>query len=139
MNRRNLLGHFIRRAKRSLNMERLLVQLQYGIFLCLALSATILVVSRLFVFPYYREVAIYVGIGILFAVGIYIWWKRIREKEALHRLDAFYPHNELVTALSFIDKKNPLVQTLIQKAENESPKAFDRFKKGRKLFGSLKY
>lgn len=133
MNRRDLLRHFIRRAKRNLNLERLLVQLQYGIFLCLALCTAILVVSRLFVFPYYREVTIYVGIGILIVVGIYIWWKRIRDKEALHRLDAFYPHNELVTALSFNDRKNLLVQSLIQKAENESPKAFDRFKKRQKV------
>ncbi|MFC7687525.1 hypothetical protein [Ureibacillus sp. GCM10028918] len=132
MNRRQSLEQFIHRAKKSLNLEHSLPKLQYGILLAFSLSAAILLVSRLFVFPYYRDATIYVGIGIFMAAFIYIWWKRVREKEALHRLDSFYPHNELVTALSLEDESNPLVGSIIQKAIKESPVAFEQFMKREK-------
>ncbi|MDN4495434.1 hypothetical protein [Ureibacillus aquaedulcis] len=129
MDSRQTLKQFIRRAKRSLNMEHSLPKLQYGILSALFLSAAILLVSRLFVFSYYRDATIYVGICTFMAAVVYIWWKRVRGKEALHRLDRFYPHNELVTALSLGDESNPLVGSIIQKAVEESPAAFEHFKK----------
>ena len=72
MNRRKRLGQWIRRAKRSLNIEHGLPKLQYGILIGLALSAMILVVSRLFVFPYYRNISIYTGLSVLVITVIYI-------------------------------------------------------------------
>ena len=132
MNRSPALKQLIRRAKRSLNIERAFPRLQYGILLAFLLYAGILLVSRLFVFPYYRNAAIYVAVGVLIAIVIYIWWKRVRDKEALHQLDSFYPHNELVTALSLEDESNPLVNSLMQKAMKESSVAFEQFKRREK-------
>lgn len=129
MNRRQSLEQFIRRAKRSLNVEHSLPRLQYGLLLAFLLSSAILLVSRLFVFPYYRDTAIYVGSAALLVTVIYILWHRVRKKEALHRLDNFYPHNELVTALSLEDESSPLVSSIMQKAIKETPVAFERFKK----------
>ncbi|QCR30719.1 hypothetical protein [Lysinibacillus sp. SGAir0095] len=133
MDRRRSLKQFINRAKRSLNLEHSLPKLQYGILLAFFLSAAILLVSRLFVFPYYRNVAIYVGIGTIVAFVLSIWWRRVQEKEAMHHLDSFYPHNELVTALSLGDESNPLVGSILQKAVKESSAAFERFKKRDKV------
>lgn len=144
MDRRKSLKQFVYKAKRNLNMEQMMPMLQVGVFIGLAFSAVILVLSRLFVFPYYRTVAVSVAIGVLLLTIVYIWWKRMKERDALHRLDAFYPHNELITALSFKDDRNPLVDALLTKAEEETPHAFQQFK-GRKkelwkpkvLIGSL--
>lgn len=111
----------------------MLPKLQFGILLGLSMSTVILIVSRLFVFPHYDEVAIVIGIAVLVGALFFIWWNHIREKDALHRLDDFYPHNELVTALSFNDEKNPLVNSLLEKAQKESPAAFERFKKRKKV------
>lgn len=110
----------------------MLPRLQFGILLGLSMSTVILIVSRLFVFPHYDEVAIVVGIAVLIATIFFIWWKHVREKDALHRLDAFYPHNELVTVLSFNDSENPLVNSLLEKAQKESSAAYERFKKRKK-------
>ncbi|HWK21609.1 MAG TPA: hypothetical protein VNS08_01135 [Ureibacillus sp.] len=132
MDRRKHLKQLIRQAKRSLNLEQSLPILQFGMLFTLIFCTAILLVSRLFVFPYYRSVATYVGIGVVIATFLFIWWKRVREKEALHQLDQFYPHNELVTALSLKDESNPLVASIMQKAINESSNAFERFKKREK-------
>ena len=61
-----------------------------------------------------------------------MWWKRIKEKEALHTLDDYFSHNELVTALSFEDDKDPLVQSLLTKASENVEKAFADFKARKK-------
>ncbi|MEL3959739.1 hypothetical protein MKZ01_00240 [Lysinibacillus endophyticus] len=132
MDRRNMLKQFVRKAQRSLNVEQMIPRIQYGILLGLALSTAILLVSRLFIFPYYRNVSVIAGVGAIVAVVFYIWFKRVRRKEALHRLDEFYPHNELVTALSLKEENNPLVQSLLQKAQKETPQAYDQFKKRKK-------
>lgn len=132
MDRRKALKQFVNKAKRNLNMEQMIPMLQLGIFIGLAFSAVILVLSRLFVFPYYRDVAVIVVIGALLWTVVYIWWKRIKEREALHKLDMYYPHNELVTALSFKDDENPLVNALVTKAEKETPHAFKQFKERKK-------
>ena len=132
MDRRNMLKQFVRKAQRSLNVEQLIPRIQYGILLALTLSTAILLVSRLFVFPYYRNVTWLAGVGVMVAVVFYIWLKRVRKREALHRLDDFYPNNELVAALSFQEDGNPLVQSLLKKAQKETPKAYHLFKKRKK-------
>ncbi len=57
-----------------------------------------------------------------------MWWKRVSEKEALHTLDYYFSHNELVTALSFKEDEDPLVQSLLAKAVQKAEKAFSEFK-----------
>lgn len=135
MDQRKILRQFVRKAKRSLNFEYMLPRLQFGILLGLSMSTVILIVSRLFVFPHYDEVAIVVGIAVLIATIFFIWWKHVREKDALHRLDAFYPHNELVTVLSFNDSENPLVNSLLEKAQKNHQQLMSVLKNAKKSYG----
>ncbi len=124
MDRRKTLKQFVVRAKRNLNFEKSLPSLQYGLLLAIVVYTAILLISRLFVFPYYHNVALVSGIGVLIVTIVYIWWNRVKDHDALIRLDAFYPHNELVTALSFKDESNPLVDSILQKAQKASTDSF---------------
>ncbi|GLC87655.1 hypothetical protein [Lysinibacillus piscis] len=131
MEHRKQLRKYIQRAKRSLIMEKSIPILQYGLFFALLASASILLVSRLFIWPYYRQIAIAMfAVGLVLTV-IMMWWKRVRDKEACHVLDSFFPHNELVTALSFA-QEHPLVQSLLLKAVQRMDMAFTSFKARKK-------
>lgn len=132
MDRQKILKQFVRRAKRSLAIEKMLPTIQHGILCALIFSAAILLISRLFIFPYYSNVSLCVGVATLIITAIIIWLKGVKEKEALTRLDAFYPHNELVTALSFKEEQHPLVNVLLTKAEKESATSYERFNKREK-------
>lgn len=138
MDRQKLLQQYIRRAQRSLNIEKMLPILQYGFLMALVCSSAILVVSRLFVFPYYRRIALILGLSTILLTLVVMLWKRVRRKEALTELDTYYPHNELVTALSFKEATNPLVLSLLQKAEEASVSAFQRFKRRKKQLWKVK-
>lgn len=122
MERRKQLRKYIQRAKTSLTVERSIPIAQYGLFLALLSSAVLFLVSRLFVWPYYRQTALAIFIVVILATVLFMWWKRIKEKEALHTLDDYFSHNELVTALSFEDDKDPLVQSLLTKASENVEK-----------------
>ncbi|MFJ8238011.1 hypothetical protein ACIQ34_20195 [Ureibacillus sp. NPDC094379] len=132
MDRQKTLKQLVRRAKRSLAIEKMLPTIQHGILCALVFSAAILLISRLFIFPYYSNVSLCIGVATLIITAIIIWLKRVKEKEALARLDAFYPHNELVTALSLKEEQHPLVKVLLTKAEKESATSYERFKKREK-------
>ncbi|TQE89213.1 hypothetical protein NST62_14085 [Ureibacillus sp. FSL K6-8385] len=134
MDRQKYLMKYINRAKRSLNAEKMLPLLQYGVFLSLVFTLAILFVSRFFVFAYYDEIALAVACATIVATAVYMWWKRVRTKEALRRLDDFYPFNELVTALSFKENEHPLADSIMDKAVKESEKAFERFKRRTKQY-----
>lgn len=129
MDRQSGLLKYAKKAKRSLNIEKMLPMLQYGIFFSFVLSLAILFVSRFFVFAYYDEVALFVACATLIVTVVYIYFKRIRLKEAIRELDSFYPYNELVTALSFNNEEHPLADSIMNKAINELEGAYDRFKK----------
>lgn len=73
-----------------------------------------------------------VFVTLLIATIVYIWWRRVKEKEALHTLDHYFSHNELVTALSLKDDQDPLVQALLLKAIQNVEQAFIRFKARKK-------
>lgn len=128
MGRRKQLRKYIQRAKTSLTIERSIPIAQYGLFLALLSSASLVLVSRLFVWPYYRQTALVAFIAVILATVLFMWWKRVKEKEALHTLDDYFSHNELVTALSFEDDKDPLVQSLLNKAIQSVKSAFANFK-----------
>ena len=132
MERRKQLRKYIQRAQRSLTFERSLPIAQYGLFLALLSSASLVLVSRLFVWPYYRQIALAVFLLGLLATIVFIWWQRVKEKEALHALDQYFSHNELLTALSFKDDGDPLVQSLLAKAIYKSEQAFAQFKARKK-------
>ena len=128
MDRRKSLMHFVMRAKRSLNIEKSIPSVQYGLLLAMTIYTAILLISRLFVFPYYSNVAFISGISVIIGVIIYIWWNRVKMHDALVRLDSFYPHNELMTSLSFKESTNPLVDSILQKAQKASEHSFAQFK-----------
>ncbi|MDM5246696.1 MULTISPECIES: hypothetical protein [unclassified Lysinibacillus] len=132
MEHRKQLRKYIQRAKTSLTVERSIPIAQYGLFLALLSSASLFLVSRLFVWPYYRETAFAVFLVVILATVLFMWWKRVKEKEALHTLDDYFSHNELVTALSFEDDKDPLVQSLVNKAMQSVENAFASFKARKK-------
>ncbi|MGE7916092.1 hypothetical protein [Lysinibacillus xylanilyticus] len=132
MGRRKQLRKYIQRAKTSLTIERSIPIAQYGLFLALLSSASLVLVSRLFVWPYYRQTALVAFIAVILATVLFMWWKRVKEKEALHTLDDYFSHNELVTALSFEDDKDPLVQSLLNKAIQSVEYAFANFKARKK-------
>ncbi|SOC44929.1 hypothetical protein [Ureibacillus acetophenoni] len=132
MDRRKSLQQFVERAKRSLNIEKSLPRLQYGLLLAVVVYTAILFISRLFVFPYYSNVALWSSIGVVLVTIGYIWWRRVKYQEALTRLDSFYPHNELVTALSLKDESNPLVNAILQNAQKASEDSFTNFKQRKK-------
>lgn len=134
MDRQKQLMNYVKRAQRSLNAEKLLPMLQYGIFLSLISGLAILIVSRFFVFAYYDETALMIACAAFVATVGYMWFKRVRTKEALRKLDAFYPYNELVTAFSFKQDEHPLADSILNKAVNESEEAYERFKKRKKHY-----
>lgn len=132
MNERKTLNGFIRKARKSLMLEKTIPILQYGLLLMIIVCALVLIVSRLFVFPYYRDVTYTLAIAVFILTIIFIWIKRVRQNEALIKLDEYYPNNELVTSLSFKDDENPLVKSLLQKAVAVSQASFEKFKQRKK-------
>ncbi len=132
MEHRKQLRKYIQRAKTSLTVERSIPIAQYGLFFALLSSAFLFLVSRLFVWPYYRQTALTIFIVVILATVLFMWWKRVKEKAALHTLDDYFSHNELVTALSFEDDQDPLVKSLLTKAVENVEKAFADFKARKK-------
>lgn len=131
MNERKTLNGYIRKAKWSLMYEKIVPIFQYCIFAMLVICTLVFIVSRLFVFPYYRNVAIILAVVVLVLTIVYIGLQRVRQKEAMMKLDAYYPNNELVTSLS-LDDNNPLVKSLLQKAVVSSPISYEKFKERKK-------
>lgn len=127
MDLRKRVMQVILRAKKSLNMERFIPNVQRGLLFALLSSMVILLVSRLFVFPYYMHVAIILGMFTFIIVLFIGWWKRVHVTEAMQALDGYFPHNELITALTMKDKGNPLVQCLLKKVDREKEVAFEQF------------
>ena len=132
MERRRQLRKYIQRAKTSLTLEKITPIAQYGLFFALLASASLVLVSRLFVWPYYRQTAIAVFVIGILATFAFMWWKRTKEREALHALDSYFAHNELVTALSLKNDDDPLVQSLLGKAVQKAEDAFMQFKARKK-------
>lgn len=128
MDRRKRLMQAVVRAKRSLNGEKLFGNVQQALLFALLSGVTILLVSRLFVFPYYMHVAISLSVLVFLVVILVGWWKRVHGTEAMHALDQYFSHNELVTALTIKDNDNPLVQSLVLKAEEETEQALKTFR-----------
>ena len=132
MERRKQLRKYIQRAKTSLSLEKITPIAQYGLFFALLASASLVLVSRFFVWPYYRQTAIAVFVIGILATIAFMWWKLAKEREAMHALDSYFSHNELVTALSFKNDDDPLVQSLLGKAVQKAEDAFIQFKARKK-------
>ena len=129
MDRKKRLWQTIAQVRLRLTFEGLLRNMQKGLLYAVLSACVILVVSRLFVLPYYANVALGAAILAFIAMVAKAFVNRTTKQEALHRLDAYYPYNELVTVLTNDNEENPLVQSLLKRALDEKDQAFQRFKK----------
>ena len=125
---------YISKAKSRLALEHYIRMLQAALFYGFASAAAILLVSRLFIFPYYIRLAMIVGSIVFIAVFLYAFWKRPSRDEATRKLDAFFPDNLLLTAVSFLHDKSPLIKQLLEKTDQSSEKAFVQFKQREKHY-----
>ncbi|MFZ0579008.1 MAG: hypothetical protein WAM41_16035, partial [Psychrobacillus psychrotolerans] len=130
---------YVQRARNSLAMEHYVRMLQAALFYGFSATALILLVSRLFVFPYYLRTSIIVGSSVFIGTYLYAFWKRPSSGEAVQKLDAYFVDNLLVSALSFLEGKSLLAKGLIDKAETNSESAFLLFKKRDKKYFKPKW
>lgn len=132
MDQKKRLWQAIARVRLRLTFEGLFRNTQKGLLYAVLSACIVLIVSRLFVLPYYANVALGAGIIVFVAMLAKAFIDRTTKLEALHKLDAYYPYNELVTALTNDNDENPLVQSLIKRAYEEKDMALQRFKKREK-------
>lgn len=115
-------------ARRSLNVEKVLIALQKGLLYAVLSITIIYLVTRFFVLPYYGSIgAVVATIAFVLPLGR-VFWQRVKQREAMLRLDQFYPHNELVTVLT-AKEHSPLVTLLQEKAEMQVGQVLEAFKK----------
>ena len=128
MDEKRSLWKAVSSARRSLFLEHVLIGAQRGLLYAVLSITLIFFVSRFFVFPYYGPVAF--SIGLILFVGQFLWTilKGPSKKQALQALDAFYPHNELVTVLT-AKKQSTLINQLTNSAVKHVNEIFQLFKK----------
>lgn len=129
MDLKKRLWQTIARVRLHVTLEGLFRNMQRGLLYGVLFACIILLVSRLFVLPYYANAALGAGILAFVAMLAKALVDRTTKQQALHTLDAYYPYNELVTALTNEQDENPLVQALLQRAWDGKDQAFQRFKK----------
>ncbi|WP_413367047.1 hypothetical protein [Lysinibacillus sp. 3P01SB] len=129
MDLKKRLWQTIAKVRFRLTFEGLLRNMQRGLLYAVLSACVILFVSRLFVVPYYTNAALGAGTIAFIAMIAKAFVNRTTKIEALHKLDAYYPYNELVTVLTSENGENPLVQSLVKRAFDEKDQAFQRFKK----------
>ncbi|WP_033540913.1 hypothetical protein, partial [Planococcus sp. CAU13] len=119
---------FIKKANRRLKLQHMGKTLQIALCSGLAAALLVLVISRLFVFPYYGFY-VYAAAGL----GVFIHWlwniRAIpRRKQAITELDKYTPHNQLLT-LSQLPHGNHLAADLAARIEKEIHISYQLFKK----------
>lgn len=115
-------------ARRSLNVEKVFIALQKGLLYAVLSITLIYFVTRFFVLPYYGVIGAVVATVAFLLPLCQAFWQRVRQREAMLRLDQFYPHNELVTVLT-AKAQSPLVLLLQEKAEMQVGQVLEAFKK----------
>ena len=118
-------------ARRSLLLEQLLIRLQLGLLYAVLSITVIYLASRFFVLPYYSRMAFIAGTVFFIGHLVVALVKRPRRKEALIRLDEFYPHNELLTVLT-AKEQSPLIQALLGTVKSQIGQVQAAFKKREK-------
>ena len=139
MNSPKKLIRYVTRAKNSLAVEHYIRMLQAALFYGFSATAIILLVSRLFVLPYFLRTSILVGSSVFIGTFLYAFWKRqicIRGNAGRKRQ---FPVILLVSALAFLQEKSILAKGLIDKAEKNSENAFQLFKKRDKKYFQPKW
>ena len=115
-------------TRRSLFFEKFMISAQKGLLYAVLSATVIYIISRLFVLPYYSRVAIGVAVLAFLWQMMRVITNRLSKKEALVTFDAYFSHNELLTALT-AKEDNALVQSLLKKALVQKDRALSAFKK----------
>ena len=123
----------IKKAAVHLTIERSVYDLQRWICGVLAVMVVLLIVSRVVVWAYYQPMIIAVAVVLLCIAVVWQVVRRVRMQQALHILDTYYPHNELVTSMS-VQQPTALVATLQQRAVQQKDKAYAAFTKRPKRY-----
>ena len=132
MERKSILQRYVKATLFRLRIEKTFYTMQTGLFFGALCAMLLLLVSRLFVLPYYGRFAVVVALLVVVGTGVYSVYNRVKEEEAIRRLDSYVPHNLLMTALSIRPSDSPLAPVIIQDAETKVSKAFLGFKKRKK-------
>ncbi|RNF40748.1 coiled-coil domain-containing protein [Planococcus salinus] len=119
---------YIRKANRLLKLVHISRSLQQAIFFGLLAAVSLLVVSRLFVFPYYEFYAYIAGAAMLI-VWLSVSFRTLPQiRDAVQRLDHFTPHNELLTVWK-MNEESFLAKELTKKTAALIPMSYQLFKK----------
>ena len=129
MERKSLLHKYVKATLVRLRIEKIIYTMQTGLFLASFCAMLLLLVSRLFVLPYYGRFAVFTAGVMLVGTAFYSLYHRVKKEEAIRRLDSYVPNNLLLTALSIGQSDSALAPIIIQEAETKVSKAFLRFKK----------
>ena len=138
MESKSRLHKYVKATLVNLRIEKTIYTLQTGLFLAAFCAMLFLLVSRLFVLPYYGCFAVLTAGVMLIGTAIYTLYHRVKKWEAVRQLDSYIPHNLLMTALSIGKSDSALAPVIIQEAETKVSKAFLYFKKRKKVYMNLK-
>lgn len=120
--------HYVRKTNRLLKLVHMGRALQHALFVGLLSSVLLLLVSRLFVLPYYEFYAYAAGVLTLGSWLLLSFRNLPRISDAVHELDRFTPHNELLTIWQ-LPGENNLVQELTKKTAAFLPESYVLFKR----------
>ncbi|MGG0656817.1 hypothetical protein [Rummeliibacillus pycnus] len=138
MSNRSQITKAVHKARNSMLFEYFLKNSQRMIAYALLLIFVIMFVSRFFVLPSYKEIAIGIAAITLFIAAIYLWWNRPSKKQSLNALDEYFPDNLLRTIYSIEELESPLAQQLVVRTEKKASNALANYQKREKNLWHLK-
>ena len=126
MEKKMRLQKYVNTVLLRLRFEKAIYGLQTGLCIGAILAVVVLGISRLFVLPYYGQIAIFsAALSIITSIVVLVL-KRTRALEAVRTLDFYTPHNILITALDVKDD-TPLADAIITSAQSKVENAFEHF------------
>ncbi|MFJ8261712.1 hypothetical protein ACIQ4I_07065 [Rummeliibacillus sp. NPDC094406] len=132
MSNRSQMSKAVRKARSSMLFEYFFKYSQRMIAYALLFAFVIMLVSRFFVLPFYKEIALGIAAITLFIAAIYLWWKRPSKKQSLNALDNYFPDNLLRTVYSIEDLESHLAKQLVILTEKIAPHALVNYQKRKK-------
>ncbi|WP_397537349.1 hypothetical protein [Rummeliibacillus pycnus] len=132
MSNRSQTSKAVQKARSSMLFEYFFKYSQRMIAYALLFAFVIMLVSRFFVLPFYKEIALGIAAITLFIAAIYLWWKRPSKKQTLNALDNYFPDNLLRTVYSIEDFESHLAKQLVIQTEKIAPYALVNYQKRKK-------
>src|SRR5690554_3110827 len=127
MNNRELV-RYVKKTAMRLKLVHMTRALQIAVFLGLLSALLLVVISRLFVLPYYEFYAYAAG-SIFLLVGLLFSYKNMPNiGQAVEQLDRFTPHNLLLTSWK-IKEQNELTEALTKQTAEVIPFSYQLFRK----------